>query len=100
MAGNLASETTTAGSRLDVLTAFGELWDYVLVVVSGKNMPNYMRYSIGEEVLKELKQVGWYVQSANLSRNQGFRKAMMIKANRALQGQGDVLRLCLRPASS
>lgn len=51
MAGNLASETTTAGSRLDVLTAFGELWDYVLVVVSGKNMPNYMRYSIGEEII-------------------------------------------------
>lgn len=51
MAGSLASKTIAAGSRLDVLTAFDELWDYVLVVVSGKNMPNYLRYSIGEEII-------------------------------------------------
>lgn len=85
MAGSLASKTIAAGSRLDVLTAFDELWDYVLVVVSGKNMPNYLRYSIGEEIINELKQVGWYVQSANLSHNQGYRKAMMVKADQLFQ---------------
>lgn len=85
MVDNPASEQTTAGSRLDVLTAFGELWDYALVIISGKNMPNYLRYSIGEEIVKELKLAGWYVKQANLSHNPSFRKSLMIKADQIFQ---------------
>lgn len=50
---------------LDALTKFHELWAYSLVILGGNDVPNYLRYSIGEEILKELKQIGYLIDYAN-----------------------------------
>jgi len=65
--------------RLDVLTKFYELWDYALIVVSGKNVPNYLRYSVGEEILKELKTVGWNLKYSNIPTITNFARIKSVK---------------------
>lgn len=70
---------------LDALTKFSELWEYSLIVIGSKDIPNYLRYSIGEEILKELKQVGYLIDFANKQSKQYDRIKSARDADRLFQ---------------
>ncbi len=70
---------------LDALTKFKELWGYSLIIIGSKDLPNYLRYSIGEEILKELKLVGYLIDHANKQGKQYERVKSAREADRLFQ---------------
>ncbi|MFA6734749.1 MAG: hypothetical protein WCS71_06625 [Sphaerochaetaceae bacterium] len=67
--------------NFDVLSNFYPLWDYILVLARCKDVPNHLRYSIGEMIVKEMAEIGADLYIANKTQNQYQRRKLAVEAS-------------------
>lgn len=55
--------------QFDTLAAWRELWLYMNVLMNGTKLPTYIKYSIGEDILKDMLKIGQKLDLSNKIRN-------------------------------